>query len=599
MNFELTEIFINRLNGNSINNYSENFHSYLTLAVKSDNIKFAETLLQKGANPNGITFNGIGNKIPFTSLNFESNSLYTMIRVLLKNKADINAQDLSGDTVLTSYINFIVTGDNFRNKKYIDILLFLLERGTSPDGTITKNPLSILVNKLLTCHYIPAYTKIYDLCEMLIAYGANPKFKTIHLTISRGRNNNIYNAIQIFNKIVRVKNSAMYRLFNNLFNINIDHLVSQCNSPVLLSSLAKFYKIPYTENDPKSMTNLCNCIKTINKNKKFYDEDKFIAIRSHQREISKNKCQNSSILITGDQVDSYPPSEIILLHEKNPDFTFCFHVSEIPSLLAQQKNIHTNRPLEPEFIEELVTKHKFFVAKTLSETLDGVFEFKDNELINEDLIVRLEIYIKSFNEYIDVRSLLDMSVYDYMYLQDMLYDNNEDIINQHFLYWDRNKKRGESMDDYKKRVLERTLTHMLVYITRNTGTLSFISHLVMQIIDDVHAASETLKFFPENMHTIVKTFSDRSYFEFIHGVAHFILASGHSLSELLLFDPFVEYLKKKNVRYIDENDVIFNSYCTYIKKGITKYLSSEYPGGHIDDIWNSVSDVLGRNLNVN
>jgi hypothetical protein len=598
MDFQLTERLINRLNKNSINNYNIFFHSYLTSAVVSDNIKFVETLLEKGANPDGITSNGIANKIPFTSLDFESNSLYTMIRILLKNKADINAQDLLGDTVLTSYITFIVTGDNFRNRKYIDILLFLLEKGASPDGTITKNPLSMIVNKLLTCNSIPLYSKIYDLCEILISYGANPKSKAIYLDTQRG-NNYTYNSIKSLDKNVRNKDSDMYRSFINLFNLNIDYVVSQCDSPVLLSSLAKFYKIPYTENDIESMTNLCNCIKKINQNKKSYDEDKFIAIRSQQREISKNKCQNVDGMTTGDQVDSYPPSEIILLHEKNPDFTFCFHVSEIPSLLAQQRNLHTNRPLEPEFIEELVTKHKFFVAKTLSETLDGVFEFKDNELTSEDLLVRLELYVKSFNNYIDVRSLLDMSVYDYIDLQNILYNNNVEIINQYVLTSDRVRKQRESMDDYKKRVLERTLTHMLLYLTRNTGTLNFISQLVYQVVDDKHNVSEILKFFPENIHTLVMMFSNQSYFEFIHGVVHFVLDSGHSLSELLLFDPFVEYLKEKNVRHLDEDDVIFDSYCTYINRGITKYLSRKYPNEDIEDIWPDISHVLERNQNLN
>ncbi len=215
------------------------------------------------------------------------------------------------------------------------------------------------------------------------------------------------------------------------------------------------------------------------------------------REYKREECSNDDLLI-GSSVDSFPASELIYLKEKSPDFTFCFHLSEIPMLISNQKNPYNNRPLESDFLDDLVTKYKYFIPKTLEEVLDKVFEFDLSPITIKVLIEKLGMYIKGFNSYIQPEKILELNIPHLIELQNMLYSGNRDIIGRMVdMMLDRNILMGESIDDSKKRIMERTITHLILYIKENNDGIPFMSNVVDQLLKDAETSERIMSLFPK------------------------------------------------------------------------------------------------------
>ena len=586
---------IDKLNEKSIDNYIPKYYSYLGWAVSKNDIKSMEILLEKKANPNGITSNGLTLKIPLTNIDFRSSSFNVIIRLLLKKGADINQEDLRGHTILTLYFDFMFNTLNYQNEKFIDILYFLLERGANPNGTIFYNPLTMIVHSLNTIK--PKYHGIvYKICEILIAYGSNPKFTSI--VLNRWNDNIRRSALSLLN--VYPKNSPVYKLLINLFNIKVDTLIKNCSSQTLLHSLSKFYKIPY-DDETKSLStkSLCDCIKTINNNKEEYKEDTFINVRKKIRVFNKQECSNEDLII-GSSVDSFPPNEIIYLKEKDPDLTFCFHISEIPMLLEKQRNPFNNRPLNSLFIEDLVTKYKYFLPTTLEETLEGVFNFKDTTINNKILLDKLGSYIKTFNSYIQPDKINELGLNDIIEIQNMLYGGNRDIIGAMINPIDRVGMLGESLNDTKKRIIERTITHLIIYIRDNEGSLPFVSNIVDQLIKDTETSKEIVSLFPRNrIYDIVNYARGVSYNIFIQTVDRFIIYGRGDVKLITTDKKFLNYLnddQRSVIEYLDIKEIV-ELYRQYIKSSINEILKNRFGDMDLKVAWNDIVPSLVRRLN--
>ena len=582
---------VKNVNDKSVNNYIQTHYSYLSWAVKENDVSSIVTLLEKGANPNGVTANGITLKIPLTTLSFRSNQFNVIVRTLLKHGSDINQDDVRGHNILTSYFDFMFETFNYQNEKFIDILYFLLERGANPHGTIFYNPLMMMVSKLSTINE-KYYHIVYKISEILIAYGANPNFETIKLKL--GEVNTRETASEILNKFS--KKSSKYLLLHKLFNITVDHIIKNCSSKELLISLSKFYKIPY-DGTPVSAKRICKCIKTINNSKESYDEDKFIDYRKKMREYNKEECSNSDLLI-GSSIDSFPASELIYLKEKSPNFTYCFHLSEIPMLISTQKNPYNNRPLESDFLDDLVTKYKYFIPKTLEEVLDKVFEFDVSPVTIKVLIEKLSMYIKGFNSYIQPEKILELNVQNLIELQNMLYSGNREMIGRMVnMMLDRNIMIGESTDDTKTRIIERTITHLILYINTNQDGIPFISNVVDQLLKDVETSSRIMSLFPKTKRREIVYYAKIvRYNQFVKDVSKYVI-KGISDLPLIVNDPkFKNYLsddQKSVIEYLDVKEVN-DLYVEYINSSLETILKERFGESNLNTVWDDIVPSLEK-----
>jgi len=558
--------------------------------VKENNLKIMNKLLKGGINPNGITSNGLSKHIPLTSVDFKSPYFYDIVRMLLKNGADINGEDLEGHTIFTKCILFFLSNKNYTNPNYFDRFTFLLERGANPDGTIFNNPLTtILVQNKIHDEDIDI---IFYLCELMIAYNANPKFKSIFFN-KIGPDFHL-DSFSLVNNTSN-KKSRSYMVYKKLFTVSVESIVKDCNSDILLDSLAKFYKIPF-DGSAKDRKKLCDCVSNISKNKKEYDEDSFSEIRKKKRIIeTKKECSNDSLII-GSNIDSFRKDELVYLDEKNPDLRYCFHVSEIPMLLANRKNPYNNKPLEEEFINEIVDR-KYVVPRTLEESLDDVFIFTDTSVNNNVLLDKLTDYVKTFNTYIQTSNINSININDLVEIQNVLYQGNRDIIARSTLPSDRAMIPGESPAEAKSRIIGRTLTHIFIYLKNNDGSLPLVSNIIDQVIHDAQTAKEILDLFPKyRVKSIIRFMALASYNQFITDFYRYILINPEDRVWIYNDKNFLETVpvNERIVIATKSTHELTQLYRQYISSNIETILRRRFGDSPISTSWNDIVPALIR-----
>ena len=593
MNIISLEKSIENLNEKSINNFVPVHSTYLNWAVKENNMNVMNTLLKKGINPNGITSIGLSKNIPLTVIDFSSDNFQTIVRMLLKNGSNINGDDLGGHSVLTKCVEYFLQNKKYTNPLYFELFTFLLERGSNSDGTIFFNPLHMIVSSFLL-HPVEEIDVRYNLCELLIAYNANPKYNVI--TFHKAHLNSRYTAVGTLLKLEKYREE--YRVLNKLFNISIDQVVNDCESDIILESLSKYFKIPY-DNSRQSRKKICDCVKNISKNKNKYDEETFVSIRKKIRTFKKSKeCSNEDLLI-GVSPDSFPESELIYLDESNPNLRYCFHVSEIPMLLSFRKNPFNNNPLPEEFLEDLVTKYKYFVPKTLEETLNDLFIFKEIEINSDTLIDKLTDYIKTFNPYIQPDKIKTVGVLDMMEITNMIYQGNQILINANTLPSDRLVIIGEVFngEPMKKRILERTLTHIFLYLKNNNGSLPLISNIIDQGLRDTFTARDIMSLFviqKEEVKMLSRTTD--SYNNFIDEIGRIFLRKAGTIYSV--YKPFFNSLSsddKANINKMKPGDIM-KLFKKYISSNIEVLLKTRFGEISLNDAWNDIIPSLLRVL---
>jgi len=584
---------IENLNSKSINNYIPIHFSYLNWAVKETNLRAIDTLLKKGIDQNGVTSIGLSKNIPLTVVDFKSSEFQTIVRMLLRHGSNINGEDLDGHTVFTKCVSFFLEKERYQNVNF-DLFTFLLERGASPDGTIFYNPLQMIVEVI---HKIPRDDRdiLFYLCELLLAYNANPK--NLVIAFHQFTHNIKKSAVSTLDTYK--KNSSEFKILNKLFNTTVSEVVEECKSDIILESLAKYYKIPYDGSDV-DRKKLCKCVDNISKNKKSYDEDEFTALRSRIRKIKGvEECSNEDLLI-GASTNSFPDSELIYLHETKPDIKYCFHVSEIPMLLSSQKNPFNNKPLTDKFINELVTTYKYVVPKTLEESLGDMFVYKESRLDSGILLDKLSDYVKSFNTYMQPERIKDLQINDLVEIQNMIYQGNRDLINVSTLPTDRVAIGGENKDQTKSRILDRTITHIFLYIKNNDRSLPLISNILDQLLKDSLLAADILSLFPLSRKSSIQSFLQTAvpYDLFKRYFYRYFIYSMSDMGFILGDKKFLNSLsddQRETISFIDTNSVI-GIYKNYISSSIDSLLQSRFGGDDIalNSAWNDITPSLIR-----
>lgn len=580
---------IEHLNPKSIDNYIPRHYTYLNWAVKEGNLRAIDTLLKGGINPNGISSIGLSRSIPMTVIDFRSSDFKTIVRMLLKRGADINGEDLEGHTILTKCTLFFLEKENYLNVNFFDLFTFLLERGANTNGTIFHNPLRMIVIGMLD---IPREDRdiFFYLSELFLSYNANPKWTTIefHQFTPHIKSNAVL-ALEDYDK-----KSSGYKIFNKLFNMSIQEVITDCKSDIILESLSKYYKIPFKtdgiDGSEKAKKSLCKCIDSISKNKKHYDEDKFSELRSFSNRRGK-KCSNEDLLIGAD-IDSFTEDELIYLDENKPDLRYCFHVSEIPMLLQSQKNPFNNKTLSEEFIESLVTKYKYFVPKTLEESLESLFVFKETKLDSGTLLDKLSDYVKTFNTYMQPEKIKEIEVPDLIEIQNMIYQGNRDLIVTSTLPTDRVAIIGESPIQTKNRILDRTITHIFIYLKKNDGSLPLLSNIIDQLLKDTSTAKEIMSLFPLIRRNPTKEFIkvmpsfDSFKKNFYRGVSYSPAEMGLILGDRKFINSLTDD-QKETISYIEYRDVI-EIYRRYIFETIELLLRSRFGDISLNSAWNDI-----------
>ena len=254
--------------------------------------------------------------------------------------------------------------------------------------------------------------------------------------------------------------------------------------------------------------------------------------------------------------------------------------------------IYNNKPLSSTFLDDLVTRYKYFIPKTLEEVLDNVFEFDISTVTIKVLIEKLSMYIKSFNSYIQTEKLLEINTWQLVELQNMLYGGNNDVILSMTNYIDRNFGLvGESNTDSKNRILERTITHLILYVKNNLDGIPFMANVVDQLLKDVETSIRIVDLFPKSKRRDIIIYSKTiRYNEFIKDFYRIIVRNINDLP-LVINDPkFRNYLsddQKNVIDYLEPSEVI-NIYVEYVKSSIEVILKERFGEIDINNSWDDI-----------
>lgn len=587
---------LKELNKSSVNRYIANFYTYLCWAVKENDIKTVTSLLEIGCDPNGITDIGLSKKIPLTSVDFTHHNYKSIVIILLKNGADIKGEDLRGHSFITTFFEYltgILSNNKLLNKiqyeDFIGQLLFILQRGSDPNGTIFFNPLIYCVKILDKVTNPSLINFLFDIFEILVSYGANPNCEIVELS----RANNIYTTAK-----KDLKFGKKYDSIKKLFSLTTEDVVKDCNSKRLVLSLSKFYKIPVDEEKaltPQHLNELCKCLKVIKNNEQEYDEKIFSNLRGKVRRMNKINCVNDELLM-GESIDSFPDKELIYLKEKNPSLTYCFHVSDIPSLLKNGTNPYNNKKLDKKFLEDVTSKYKYVMPKTLEESLKNVFDSSEVRITGKILLEKLSNIVKTFNTYIEAEKISDLSYFDMIELLNMLYEGNPHLIEAMVPHSDRMKLIGESEAEAKQRLLLRCTSHLLIYISING--LPFASNVINQLILDVSCSKQILGLFPvfKRRH-IQMMLAMYNHNGFINNFQKYIIRDMNDVSLIINDRKFINSLsdhQKEVIQFLEYPDFAV-IYKKYIEDGIKDIIEGTFgKESSINDIWINLIPSMRR-----
>jgi hypothetical protein len=578
---------IENLNQKSINNYILPHFTYLNWAIYEKDVSSIRKLLKEGINPNGVSSIGLSPSIPLTLLDFKWEEFKPLCKTLLRYGADINGEDLQGRTILTKCVDFFLSDTNCLDKDFLTLFTFLLEKGSNPDGTIFHNPLQKIVK---TIKDIPKEGQdiLFYLTELFLSFGANPKMMTkLFIPLSNDKNSSSYSSLEMY-----PENSSIYKRFHYLFNLTTEKIIQDCNSDIIIESLAKYFKISPIHT---SKNQICKCIKTISQSKKDYSEDLFVEIRQNMRRDGI-QCSNEDLLI-GANVNSFTDNEIIHLHETNPDITYCFHVSEIPILLSSRKNPFNNKPLHEDFVNSLVEKYKYFPAKTLEEALDDLFIFKETRIDSNVLLNKLSEYIRTFNSYIQPEKIMELKVPDLVEIQNMLFEGRRDLINSSTLPEDRIPLRGETTKQTIQRIRDRTISHIFLRIQNVNGSLPLIANIIDQLLKDSSCAREILYLFPKKRIETIKSYiaGGINFDEFKRNVVNKVIYDKDYLS-IINDKNFLNYLtpdENEVIQFIERRDLI-QIYNRYIMSSLEFILQTRFGDMSIRQGWMDIVPSMIR-----
>lgn len=542
---------IDSLNSQSVNNYLEEY-SYLVYAVRKGELEAIKKLLSKGANPNGITNSGVTLAIPWTVIDFSSSKSIDIIKLLLKAGADINSEDLRGHTLLTSFFAFWLQDKRYTTPYYNNIIRFMLERGANPNGSIFFSPLYKIIEILPRAH---TFITLYNICELLIAYGANPKKSFCTIYNKRIENHDAYTLIKSFKD-----KGIKYLKFYYLFNIKVVDVINRCSSPSLLLALSYYFKVPYNNREKKVF---CRKVRElIEEHSSSPRIRNFNVLRPEstpnlsllenvQSKKRKTEIHQNEYLFSGYAVAEFPDYELIKLYEEEK--LYYFHVSEIPILL-KGKNPFTQQELSESFLESLL-EYKYYPPKTLHETLKNVevFIHFPESVSSEMLFNKLSEYLLSYHSYLQLERIKSFS-----------------IKRLHKLYRVISKVNFFYLGGEKEEALSSFVVHLIHYLRNRGNALEIVAHKILQEIELDDVVKEILLLFPQKyIEKIISTGRD-GYISFIDSLSRII-----DINDVRNDRGFIKSLNEDQQQMLEfaTDEDLYELYKKYIKYSIDSIIN--------------------------
>lgn len=342
---------------------SEREQRELQLAIRNVNILEVTRLLDETTvNANGKV-TGIGYKInvPLTIIDTETD-IRDMATLLLSSGADING-----------------FGTNYQTLIYKCFVMYAL------------HPSEIVINNIL----------------FLISKGANASISyVLYKTILRA----ISNKYKIIREILSVCS------YNDTEFIPIKPDLETCTNKHIILRLAKLLQIPVTDFHKTTefgYIELCECIKLLLRSRQ--EVDKMVDNLKDLREnllLEKfgQKCELDTTMF-GDEFSDFPSSEIMGIKDSS-NRLWCFHVSEIPSILSSGTNPYNRQPIEKDDLKRLAEQLDYVPISTIDEAYDKI-ETGDlrYESLAPNLLEDTERLLKAANQYIDLGKIINEGGY--------------------------------------------------------------------------------------------------------------------------------------------------------------------------------------------
>ena len=203
---------------------------------------------------------------------------------------------------------------------------------------------------------------------------------------------------------------------------NISDVIEDCNDDKLLNKVAKAFKIPNIDMSQEShRKRLCSCIKFIRNNAEEIDYEEIVKRRKQENCID---CNNITTIL-GDDIYEFRKEELILYIDPDDNKRWCFHVSEIPTILETKKNMWTGKVINEKDIKKMLEIVEVFPQITLkcaSDTnslkLDSSSSIKPVGIIEH--INNLHKLISSYNIYTEVIQILNIPISEIFELFNLL-----------------------------------------------------------------------------------------------------------------------------------------------------------------------------------
>ena len=189
---------------------------------------------------------------------------------------------------------------------------------------------------------------------------------------------------------------------------NVSDVIEDCNDDRLLDKVAKAFKIPNVDVSQEShRKRLCSCIKFIRSNAEEIDFEEIVKRRKRENYID---CNNTTTIL-GDDIYEFRKDELILYIDPDDAKQWCFHVSEIPSILETKKNMWTGKIISDKDIKKLLEIVEVFPEITLKCATDTNSLRLDSSRVLKSVgvVEQLNILhklISSYNNYTEVIQIL-------------------------------------------------------------------------------------------------------------------------------------------------------------------------------------------------
>lgn len=517
----------------NFNLYHKDYSTDLCLAVKNSRIDLIQSLLKKNANVNSITDEGLSDETPLTSINFKDEKWMFILKILLRNGADINQCDLSGNTILTKLLLSKIKLTELNQTEYK--IRYILERGSNPNGTIMQNTFINLIQShmyMLITHGFEHLKKINHffktVVKLLLQYGGNPKKKI--LSFQR-------NYISAYDLIIDYNTWKI--LFNLLFTTDNDF-----NFYVYSNDLFEpyFHEIEIPLNTQKK------------KNEKHYI------------------CVNEEILC-GELTISFENEDLIFLKDSNR--MYCFHVSEIPYLLKSRKNPYNTKPLSTSFINDLLHKYKY-------KPIDGEIKIEVEYITVDSYLDYIYNILSTFDPYTLLYKIKILESQELLELLTLMYKGDIEAKNKNVYIDNRRILPNKCKEAENIRLLYTTL-YEIIYFINTTSDIRAVSSAINQIILDTEATKNILNIFV-NMKMkkkILTLIQQYTFYEFLKELHKLI-----NVTHIVYNKPFIDNVDEELRRDALHNGILVDIYMNFIYTSIIQNLHTL--GNNIEYVWESL-----------